>query len=413
MPNQDEAPHDGAVPASVDVIVAGAGAIGLALSIALANAGLTVLCLGPAITESNGRTVALLDGSVRMLKAIGVWPSLAGRTAPLETMRLVDDTGSLFRVPPVDFVASEIGIEAFGHNVENADLVEVLASQARTTAGLHRADALLAQHHLTDGGLIGTMDDGRAVRAKLLIAADGAASPARVAAHIPIRETIYPQTALTTVLDHDRPHRNISTEFHKRGGPFTLVPLPPNERAANRSSLVWVMRPEVAAKRIALDPASLATAIADESRYLLGAVRVPGRVGAFPLRRIVAQRLVGPRLALAGEAAHALPPIGAQGLNLSFRDAATLVDCLGRALARGEDPGSPSVLDGYERARAGDIALRATGVDTLNNALISDLLPVDLVRGAGLVALSALPALRRAVMRQGLRPQHAIPSLMR
>ncbi len=413
MPNLDEAPRDGPVPAGVDIIVAGAGAIGLALSIALAKAGFSVLCLGPAITERNGRTVALLDGSVRMLKAIGVWPALAGRTAPLETMRLVDDTGSLFRVPPVDFVASEIGIDAFGHNVENADLVDVLDRRARQTNGFYRADALLSRHQVTDDGLVGTTDNGQTVRAKLLIAADGAASPARVAAHIPVRETAYPQTALTTVLEHDRPHRNISTEFHKRGGPFTLVPLPPSARATNRSSLVWVMRPEMATKRMALEQAALATAIETESHHLLGSVRVRDRVGAFPLRRVVAQRLIGPRLALAGEAAHALPPIGAQGLNLSFRDAATLVDCLAGARARGDDPGSAPVLGGYERARVGDIALRAAGVDTLNNALISEYLPVDLVRGAGLAALSALPALRRAVMRQGLRPQHAIPTLMR
>ncbi|UDL95456.1 FAD-dependent monooxygenase [Lichenihabitans sp. PAMC28606] len=400
-------------PLTADVIVAGAGAVGLALAVALARDGFSVVSLGSASASRNGRTVALLDGSVRMLRALQVWPRLEGLAAPLAVMRLVDDTGSLFRVPPVNFKASEIGLPAFGYNIENADLVESLMRVANDTVGLVRVDALLRDFHQTEGGIVVRTDGGAEIAARLLIAADGASSPTRIMAGIATRTTDYPQVALTTVLHHAAPHGNVSTEFHTREGPFTLVPLPANDEARHRSSLVWVMTPAKASERQSLAPLAFAQAIESQSRLLLGRVKPQGIVGRFPIRSTVADRLVGTRLALAGEAAHALPPIGAQGLNLSFRDAATLVDHLAKARQAGLDHGSATVLAGYERARMGDIAVRSRGVDMLNSALLSRLLPVDLLRGAGLLALASIPAARQAVMREGLRPQHAVPSLMR
>ena len=398
---------------TADVMVVGAGAVGLILALALARAGLSVISLGPIRSERNGRTVALLDGSVRMLAALGLWPALAPRAAALATMRIVDDTGSLFRVPPVRFEASEIGLDAFGYNVENADLVEVLSAAVATTPGLTRHGGLLRRSTLAADHVTVETDTGDRLSARVLVAADGARSPARIAAGIGSRTQTYPQVALTAVLAHDRPHQNISTEFHTRQGPFTLVPLCPADDALLRSSMVWVMRPDEAAHRQSLAPPAFADAVGTQSKSLLGRVRVVGRIGAFPLSRMVADRLVGPRLALAGEAAHALPPIGAQGLNLSLRDAATLVDHLAEAARRGRDLGAPAVLAPYERDRMGDIALRAGAVGALNTALLTDWLSVDFVRGAGLAALAALPGLRREVMRQGLRPRHAVPRLMR
>ncbi len=137
---------------------------------------------------------------------------------------------------------------------------------------------------------------------------------------------------------------------------------------------------------------------------ILGRIEVAGVVGQFPMGGLKARSLVGPRIALAGEAAHAMPPIGAQGLNLSLRDAAKLTDVLGSAKRRGEDLGSAQVLDRYAAAREGDVAIRGLGVDLLNRALLADRLPVDLLRGAGLLALGSLAPLRRLAMRQGLMP---------
>lgn len=406
-------PSDARPVATADVAVAGAGVVGLVLALGLARAGLTVVLLGTPPLARNGRTVALLDGSVRMLAALGVWPRLAGLTAPLATMRLVDDTPSLFRRPPIDFRAEEIGLSAFGHNVENADLVAALAAEADATPGLTRRDALLASWSARPDLATVRISEGDVIEAALLVAADGARSTARAAAGIAVREESYPQTALTTVLHHEIPHRNVSTEFHTREGPFTLVPLPGVDGAPDRSSLVWVMAPDEAERRLRLGREELNAEIERQSRSLLGRVEAQGAVGRFPIRRLVASRLAGERIVLAGEAAHALPPIGAQGLNLSLRDAAALVDVLAEARASGLDLGSPRVLDRYARARTGDVALRAAGVDLLNKALLSSWPPLDAVRGIGMAALSRLAPVRRALMRQGVMPRHAVPTLMR
>ena len=243
-----------------------------------------------------------------------------------------------------------------------------------------------------------------AVAGSVLIASDGRRSAARQAAGLSAQEWHYPQAALTTTLRHERPHRNVSTEFHTRQGPFTLVPLPGRAEAPHRSSLVWVMAPEEAERRIAMTPERLARDIERQSRMLLGRIDVIGVAGQFPMGGLKAGALVGRRIALAGEAAHAMPPIGAQGLNLSLRDAATLADVLGSAKRRGEDLGAPVVLDRYAAARKSDIAVRGFGVDLLNRALLADRLPVDLIRGAGLLAMGSLAPLRRFAMRQGLMP---------
>ena len=402
--------HDAPGRSDAGLLIAGAGVVGLALAVALAQAGWPVTLVGPAGAPRNGRTVALLDGSVRMLTALGAWDGVAGSAAPLAVMRIVDDTGSLLSGPPVDFRSSEIGLAAFGFNVENAALVEALEVVAARTRDLVRIDGHVAGFALTGETLHVETAEGATFPAALLVAADGAGSAARTVAGITVRETRYPQVALTTILRHTAPHRNVSTEFHTRQGPFTLVPMAATPEASHRSSLVWVMTPAEADRRLSLDREALAGEIDRQSRRLLGHMAIEGRIGRFPIRRAVADRLTGRRVILVGEAAHALPPIGAQGLNLSLRDAATLVDLLG---AGGRlDPGSKALLDGYERARKGDIALRAAGVDALNRSLLSDLLPVDLVRSGGLTALAALSPVRRAAMRFGLMPRHDVPRLM-
>ena len=402
----------GSVPQGVEVVVAGAGVVGLALALALAREGVAVASVGPLPGVQPGRTVALLEGSVRLLAALGVWPALQARAAPLRVMRIVDDTPSLFRGPPVSFAAAAIGLEAFGYNVENGPLVAALAAAAEATPGLVRVDRWVEGYAATGTGAVAALAGDTAIGCRLVVAADGARSGLREAAGIAVREHRYPQAALTTVLRHARPHEDVSTEFHTRQGPFTLVPLRPDPAGSPMSSLVWVMSPAEADRRQALSPADLAAAIETQGHGLLGAVTLAGPVGRFPIRRVIAERLVGRRLALVGEAAHALPPIGAQGLNLSLRDAASLVDIVADARARGADVGTAPVLERYARDRAGDIALRGTGVHALNMALLSPALPVDAVRGLGLRLLAAARPLREAVMRQGLRPSRNLPRLM-
>jgi 2-octaprenyl-6-methoxyphenol hydroxylase len=238
---------------------------------------------------------------------------------------------------------------------------------------------------------------GALLTASLVVAADGRDSAVRRAVGIAATTSDYPQAAFTTVLSHTAEHDSTSTEFHTRSGPFTLVPLP-----GRRSSLVWVTQPRHAERLRALDDHDLAQAIGMRARPLLGDIRIDGPRGAVPLRMMSVERLHADHVALVGEAAHVLPPIGAQGLNLGLADVACLARLIQDARASGEDIGSASVLQAYDRERRGDIRARSFAVDGLNRALLSPPGPVDALRGAGLGLLSRVAPLRRAVMRAGL-----------
>ena len=389
-----------------DVLVAGSGLAGLTAAIAFAGAGFDVVCCGTECAAP-GRTVALLDSSVGYLESLGVWSAIAQDAAPMRTLRIVDDTGALFPPRPVEFHAAEIGLDAFGWNVENEKMADRLANAAAQAARLERRPAPVAEHDFGDERAAARLADGALVRSALVVGADGRSSLAARSAGLNVRLYRYPQSALTTFLAHRRPHRDVSTEFHTREGPFTLVPLPGADAAPNRSSLVWVMSDSAAERRASLDDAVLAREIETQAHSLLGAMQVVGARGVFPMARQRLRRITALRLALVGDAAHALPPIGAQGLNLGFRDVQALVEIAREARDQGRDIGATDLLDRYERARASDILTRARAVDGLNRALLAGFAPIDFARGAGLAALGAIGPLRRFMMREGVAPRSA------
>jgi len=391
------------------VAVVGAGAAGLAAALAVAREGIPTALVGRHAPVADGRTVALLDGSVRFLGALGAWAAVAPQASPLCELQIVDDTGSLFRPPPARFRAAEIGLDAFGWNVESARLVESLRACARAQDNLTLVEADAAGAVAGETAACIALADGGAVEARLVVGADGAHSPLRAASGVRVRSWAYPQSAITAILAHERPHRDVSTEFHTRSGPFTLVPLP----GGHRSSLVWVTGEGAARRLAALDDAALGQAVERQARAMLGAMRVDGPRGLVPMRGLAVATPVAPRLALIGEAAHVFPPIGAQGLNLGLRDAATLRDAVLAAARDRRDPGSRAVLDGYARARRVDTAARTAAVDLLNRSLLTDLLPVDALRGLGLLAMTQLGPVRRLVMREGVLPRIGAPELMR
>jgi 2-octaprenyl-6-methoxyphenol hydroxylase len=349
---------------------------------------------------------------LRFFHALGLWPHFEDEAAPITTIAMIDATRSRVPIPNVEFSASEIGLPAFGVNIENDVLTARLAKIAEGLPNLSLRSDWLANMKSDPDAITASFESGHTVRAKLLVAADGRGSTARRKAQIGARSWTYPQTAVTALLSHEKPHRNRSVEFHTRSGPCTLVPLRAHERAAHRSSLVWLMSPAEARRRRDLAPDELAGELADQVGGIFGALHFDGPFGFFPMMGMRVPRLIGPRLALLGEAAHAFPPLAAQGLNLSLRDTASLVDCVEAARSRGEDIGNPSVLHRYARARRADIDLRTHGIDVLNRSLLSDLLPVDLVRGAGLLAFATIGPLRRAIMREGVLPPGPLPRLM-
>jgi 2-octaprenyl-6-methoxyphenol hydroxylase len=325
----------------------------------------------------------------------------------METMRLIDDTGSLFRPPPAEFRSAEIDLEAFGWNIENAVLVEGLAAAARETQLLAMLPSQASGFRTGPEGACVTLEDGSTICAALVVAADGRNSRLRQAASIEPRTWSYPQSALTTILRHERDHRETSTEFHTRHGPFTLVPLP-----GRRSSLVWVTEPAAAERLKALEDSDLALAVERQAHSILGKMEIDGPRAVVPMSGLSVDRYWSSRLALVGEAAHVFPPIGAQGLNLGLRDVASLRDAAVDTRAEGADIGAEGTLLRYQRSRDLDVRLRTAAVDGLNRTLLSDFLPADLLRGAGLLALSGIGPLRRAVMREGVLPRIGAPRLM-
>jgi 2-octaprenyl-6-methoxyphenol hydroxylase len=377
------------------IAVVGNGPVGLAAAVFLDGLGFAVTLVGPEERRADHRTSALLGGSVDFLERIGVWQEIATLGAPLRTLRIVDATGRLIRAPEVTFDASEIGRDAFGYNIPNAVLMRVL-SAAVENAGIARSRALLTNLLPDDESVHLKLSDGDDLVARLVVAADGRRSPSRQAAGVPVRQWTYDQAALVVNLAHSLPHDDVSTEFHTPDGPFTLVPLP-----GRRSSLVWVGRPDDIEARAKLSDADLAGAIEQHSSAILGTVAIDGDRQVFPLSGMMAESLAARRVLLAGEAAHVFPPIGAQGLNLGYRDVAALGHILTSPDA---DPGSLANLAQYRRLRSADVLLRSAGVNMVNRTLLSGFLPTQSLRGLGLFFLDSVPPLRRTLMRQLLSP---------
>jgi 2-octaprenyl-6-methoxyphenol hydroxylase len=380
------------VPRRTDIAVVGAGPVGLAAAIGIADAGYRVTLVAPR-APADRRTSALLAGSVRLLEELGVWQTVADEATPLKTLRIIDGTRRLLRFPEVTFAAREIDLDAFGYNIANTALIAALDA-AVSARPIVRVDALVERAAPGSDEAVLNLSNGEPLAARLIVAADGRRSRVRDSLAIPVTEWRYDQTALVCDVSHTQPHRFTSTEFHTEGGPFTFVPL-----AGNRSSLVWVDRPGETRRRLAEDEATLAAEIEACSGAILGAITLEGARQSFPIAGMNARRFGERRVVLAGEAAHLLPPIGAQGLNLGYRDVAAL-RCL--LVDPGGDPGADAVTAEYDRARRTDVTTRTTMVDALNRTLLSDFLPVQALRGLGLFLLDSVPALRRFAMRQGV-----------
>jgi 2-octaprenyl-6-methoxyphenol hydroxylase len=240
---------------------------------------------------------------------------------------------------------------------------------------------------------------GRSLSARLVVGADGRQSLCREAAGIEVRRRNLNQAAVTFNIGHSRPHRNISTEFHTPQGPCVFVPLP-----GDRCSVVWVAAPGEAERLMALTDGDLSEATERQSHSILGRITVePGR-HLFPLVIEQPGQFARHRVALVGEAAHVLPPIGAQGLNMGLRDAAGIADIVRETMLSGQDPGAPQALDRYNSARRADVASRTFVIDMANRSLLSDFVPMQVLRAAGLHLIGAIGPLRRIAMREGLAP---------
>jgi 2-octaprenyl-6-methoxyphenol hydroxylase len=391
---------------TAEAAVIGGGPAGLMSAIALAAAGVETILVSPP-AKPDHRTTALLASSVKALETLDVWPACAANAAPLRKIRIVDDTSRLMRAPEVLFAAAEIGLEAFGHNIENRHLMAALEARASALKALSRVSRAALTIESDDSGVTIALADGE-VRVRLAIGADGQNSLVRASAGIGTQRRAYAQSALTLNLSHARPHHDTSTEFHTAVGPFTLVPLP-----GCRSSLVCVKDPAGTEKLAAMNDLDLSLEIERRTHSLHGKVSVePGR-GVFALAVETADSFARERIALVGEAAHVVPPIGAQGLNLGLRDGAMIAETAADARRQGCDIGSAAVLARYDAQRRADVASRTLAVDLLNRSLLTDFIPAQGARGLSLYLVDRIGPLRRALMREGVAPAAAQPRLMR
>lgn len=396
-----------------DVVVVGAGVPGIMLALKLSKFGLKVTLLEKQklpqhskvldIPFKNGRSVALMKTSCHDLSEWGVLETLRDIICPLECLQIIDD--SYFSLGDVredkmmaqKFYADELGEPRFGYNIPLTPLLACMQNLVAENDMLTVIDnAAIESISFGNDSAIVTLAD-QEITAKLVIGADGRDSVVRGYAGIGVHKRDYHTQALTCVVSHTQPHDNTSTEFHRSGGPFTLVPL-----LGNKSAIVWSEKDTEATDFMALDEASLTEALQLRSRNILGKIRLESKLHAWPLISMQAKSIIHKRCALIAEAAHVMSPIGAQGMNLSLRDMHSLSDIIKEAAFNGLDIGSVSVLQRYKALRAKDMILRNRGVDLFHRGVANKNPLLRKLRRSVLQTVPMVTPLREALMREGL-----------
>lgn len=394
-------PHD------TDILISGGGVAGLIAACAFGGAGFSVICVDPTppVTDEQAegadlRTTAFLQPAKKLFETSGLWTRLQPYAAALQIMRIVDAGGKDYAARDVaDFDARDISDAPFGWNFPNWLLRrELLARIGELPNVVFRPGVACGQVSTRETRAQALLSDGSTVRASLLIAADGRGSTLRSQVGIGVKTWRYGQKALAFSVSHPVPHQNVSTEIHRTGGPFTLVPMP-DHNGQPRSAVVWMEKAARIDALAALPVAEFEAEIYERSAHLFGPLSLIGRRTSWPIISQLADRLNGQRVALIAESAHVVPPIGAQGLNMSVADIATLLD-----LAQ-KDPGalgSATMLTRYHRARWLEIKARVTGIDLLNRSSMAETPMLRDLRRFGLKSLHDITPLRKVLMRAGL-----------
>ncbi|MBT9385557.1 UbiH/UbiF family hydroxylase [Pseudooceanicola sp. CBS1P-1] len=390
-----------------DIVISGGGVAGLAAACIFGAEGFKVLCLDPTppvtLREAAGsdlRTTAFLQPARALMEEAGLWEVLAPHAAPLQIMRIVDAGGPEPEARIIkDFNASDISDLPFGWNLPNWLLRrEMLARLEALPSVTFRAGIGTKTLFTREAEAMVGLSDGSKLRCRLVIAADGRNSPMRQAAGIGVKTRRYGQKALAFAVTHPIPHQNVSTEVHRSGGPFTLVPLPDFEGRPS-SAIVWMEDGARVQELAAMDVEDFEAEMLRRSTGILGPLKLETRRSVWPIINQVAERMAGQRLALIAEAAHVVPPIGAQGLNMSLGDIRVLRDL---ALKDRAGLGSVAMLERFHQARHREVQIRAAGIDMLNRASQVSAQPLRDLRAAGLSALYSAAPVRKVLMQMGL-----------
>ena len=389
---------------SPDILVVGGGPAGLIATLVLAQTGYRVLCVdrGPReipIDEGDLRSTAFLTPSIQLLETAQIWDRLAPHAADLRVMRIAEALDGEV-TQSVDFTPEAADQTRFGGNVPNTHLRATLLAAIDDAPNAEcAAETSVLRMTARDTEALVKLSNGETLRPALVVAADGRASTLRDIADIKVTKTSYGQKATVFAVEHEAAHEGISTEVHQTGGPFTLVPLAGADMT--RSAVVWMDSGPRTRDRAEMDAETFGAEANLRSAGVLGLLRLASKHAIWPIITQVAQRLDGPRLALLGEAGHVVPPIGAQGLNMSLTDIADLAQRIEAAPNR-HAIGAPDLLAAYTSARLPDIRMRATGIDVLNRASIAGGPVIEAARRYGLSALGRSNFLRETAIQTGL-----------
>jgi len=385
-----------------DVLVAGGALVGAALARALSGARVALVSSERARqlpgADFDPRIYAVSPANARFLSKLGAWSAIPeARRTPVHAMRVYGDDGASL----IEFDAYRSGCSELAWIVEDGQLQAALWNGLQHQDGLtlYPATSLRAME-LSESGAVVALEDGRRLDARLVVGADGARSLVRAQAAIPVEERAYGQSAVVANFACSRPHRNVAFQWfqgwRKGGAVLALLPLP-----GDHVSMVWSATDAEAARLLALDPGTLARDVGAASRDALGELALVTPPRGFKLQQLVAGRLIAPRVALAGDAAHVIHPLAGQGANLGLQDARSLAEVL---IARepGRDPGDPGLLRRYERARAEDILAMRTTVHGLFRLFDASGPGIGRLRNAGLNLANRLPVLKNLLMRHAM-----------
>lgn len=388
------------------IAVVGAGPVGMLAALSLANKGYPVSLIGPSSADANEfRTTALMMPAIHTLQKLHVWDTIKHYSATLSSIRIIDVTSKFVRPSHVSFSSSEIGEETFGYNIPNFQLNNALIDAIVNTPKITRFFSSAQFFHHKENHICLTLEDGRILQASLIVAADGRHSLARTAAGIGTKQWDYSQKALVLNFSHYLPHHNTSTEFYTESGSLTQIPL-----LGNKSSLIWITKTSHAEELLNMEIKTIEKKIEDQMHSILGKLTIETPIQSWPLLGLISERFAKKQTVLVGEAAHVFPPIGAQGLNLSFRDIQTLLNILPSKESHFD---VKDIITRYNCHRKPDVFTRTGTVHILNQSLRSRVFPVHIMRSVFLELLTHCLPLQRFFMREGVYPGYGVKAIIR
>ncbi len=394
-----------------DIVIIGAGLTGGVMAVALASAGLLCVVVDhqappeQLAPEFDGRASAIAQAPKQMLDRLGIWSRVPAEDSPILDIRVSDGESRLF----LHYDHEEVGVPALGYMVENRHLRFAVQQAVQEADGVQlMAPADISAIEAGPDMTIVTLKDGRRIAARMVIAADGRRSWTREQAGIQVTAWDYGQTGFVCTVAHEHPHQYVAHERFLPAGPFAILPL-----SDNRASIVWTEKDPAAAYIKSMDDKAYMAALARRFGDFLGELELVSPRWAYPLSLQFARSSTAERLALIGDASHAMHPIAGQGLNMGLRDVAALAEVLTDAHRLGLDIGAAHVLEGYERWRGFDNMLMLASTDGLNRLFSNDLPPVRLARDLGLAAVNKIGPLKKAFMRHAMGQSGNLPRLLK